>query len=511
MKMVYRRGMLPLSGVLSAIEGFRPHWLKDAEASYIEGFDRTGLSLFFTDTLEFEEFAKRVQLPEDAVERERVFRSDFELDPRRWTKLHFRGGVRDGFSQYFVVDPRLNYPVTTLRVLGKRLGLSEPRRVEPAFQRALVEPGTLFAVIAKVGERTSPRLSTRLPRTILSEVLADFESAGYITSAVRLLIEEAQGQVIAGDWAYLSVDPETPDGISLDFEKPVTSEIPSPRYLKIRPRNGQIEKSAYFRVIDLWTPEEIVSATKAEEVRALDYYELHHPAILSALGHTYQTGTLSADPGEHNKALIERAQVQPGSMVVDAGCGSGGPACDLLDAVANTKVLGVTLSPAQAASAVELADRRGLSDRVRFVVGDYSSLPTEDGSANHVLFLESLGYSKDAGIPMKEAARVLKPGGRIYIKDVFRKSNMTPGERLEIAEFTNLYGYHPLTPAELVKAVEAAGFADVKINPFGQEMSSGPFHQAMFEKNSPNDFGKHHHRAFSQLPLGFGEVTAVKP
>ncbi|RYG40691.1 class I SAM-dependent methyltransferase, partial [bacterium] len=404
-------------------------------------------------------------------------------------KLHYRAGVRDGFSQYFVINPQLEYPATTLRLLGRKLGLTEPGRVEPAFHRALETPGTLFAVIAKVGDKVAPRLSTRLPRALLPDVLLDFEGAGYITVPVRLALEEANRTVEAGDWAYLSIDPETTDAVSLDFERPVLSEGLAPRYLKVRPRAGTIERSAYYRVLDLWTPTEIVAATASSVAEPEAYYETHHPEILAALGHTYQTGTLSEDAAEHNRALVERAGIEPGAFVVDAGCGSGGPACDLLEAVPGTTLLGLTLSSSQAAEATALAARRGLSDRARFEVGDYSALPRADASVDQIVFFESLGYSAKASLPLVEAFRVLRPGGRLYIKDVMRKPQLTPEEMLELAEFTNLYGYFPLTPADLKGLTLEAGFSEVELRPFGPEMTSKPFHAAMFAQAQPTPFG----------------------
>ncbi|RYG49025.1 hypothetical protein EON79_02660, partial [bacterium] len=72
-----------------SIAGFRPHWLIDAEASFVEGSDRTGLSLYFLDEWEFGAFAEVAGIPEEAVAREGEFRRRFDLDPRRWIKLHY--------------------------------------------------------------------------------------------------------------------------------------------------------------------------------------------------------------------------------------------------------------------------------------------------------------------------------------------------------------------------------------------------------------------------------------
>jgi len=494
--------------LIPPILGFRSHWLIDAEASFVDGGHRAGLSLYFLDPLEFEAFAEVAGLPQDAVAREFEFRRAFDLDPRIWIKLHFRDGAPDGFSQYFVIDPRIDYPVTTLRVLGRRLGLTRADRVEPAFQRALTTPGTLFAVIAKVGAGVSPRLSARLPRPLLPEVLADFAAVGFLSQSARQGLIDAERQVSAGDWAYLSVDPETPDAVAIDLEAPV--DWPGVRYLKLRLRQGVLERATYHRATELWSSTEILAATGTGVPDARTYYEANAREILDHYGHTYQTGTFSADAGEHNRALVARAGVRAGARVLDAGCGAGGPACDLLSSVKGTSVVGVTISKVQAEAAQALAEARDVANRAAFIVADYRHLPFGEAEFDHVMFLESLGYAEDLRAPLEEAARVLRPGGRLYVKDVFRQREVTLDAELELAEFQRLYGYHPIAPEALVSALRQSGFVDLELRPFGEEMTSEPFHRAMFPNGLPSAFGRRHHRAFSRLPLAFGDLLAIR-
>lgn len=248
-----------------SIAGFQREWLYDAEISFVEGGDRTGLSLYFTEESLFGDFARFVGLPDEAVEREKAFRKRLDLAPRHWIKLHYRGGRPDGFSQYFVIDPRIEYPVTSLRLMARSLGLEATDLIEPAFRRALETPGTLFAAIAKGG---APRLSTRLPRPILPEVLTDFAAAEYITGNTRDRLLEADKTIEASPWAYLSVDPQTTDAVSLDFELPRLDETPASRYLKIRPRGESWERSRYYLLADIFPPEVIWESLGAPLTRA---------------------------------------------------------------------------------------------------------------------------------------------------------------------------------------------------------------------------------------------------
>lgn len=57
------------------------------------------------------------------------------------------------------------------------------------------------------------------------------------------------------------------------------------------------------------------------------------------------------------------------------------------------------------------------ADRVELVPGDFTALPFADQSFDTVLFHQVLHYAQDPSLPLAEAARVTRPGGRIAIVD----------------------------------------------------------------------------------------------
>lgn len=153
----------------------------------------------------------------------------------------------------------------------------------------------------------------------------------------------------------------------------------------------------------------------------LDYYEL----IFGAQVHfgywpdpTDDTGFAAALLAMTDLVLDE-LHVRPGDRVLDIGCGTGGPAVRLAER-ADVGVVGVTVSEHQANRATERAQRAGVADRVEFHHADAMALPFDAASFDHAFALESIMHVPDRAVVLVEAARVLRPGGRLTLTDVFR-------------------------------------------------------------------------------------------
>lgn len=121
----------------------------------------------------------------------------------------------------------------------------------------------------------------------------------------------------------------------------------------------------------------------------------------------------------HNEVMADIAQVKPGDLVLDAGCGVGGTSCWLAEHRGAT-VVGITLVPNQVERARAIAVRRGVSDSTRFEVADYSRIPYPDASFDVVWAQESLCHSADKAATYREFRRVLRPGGRLVVAEYMR-------------------------------------------------------------------------------------------
>ncbi len=98
------------------------------------------------------------------------------------------------------------------------------------------------------------------------------------------------------------------------------------------------------------------------------------------------------------------------------------------------------------------SERVASLDSVRFHQGDMHALPFADQHFDTVLLLHALSYSDNPGLAVREAARVLKPGGRIVCATL---------NRHRYSEVVRAYGHvnQGFETAELRRFFDAAGIA----------------------------------------------------
>jgi 27-O-demethylrifamycin SV methyltransferase len=135
--------------------------------------------------------------------------------------------------------------------------------------------------------------------------------------------------------------------------------------------------------------------------------------------------------------MADAAQLSPGLEVLDVGCGSGGPACHLVESFGVT-VVGITTSQVGVAEATERAASRGLS-AATFEQRDGMDNGFPDESFDRVWVLESSHLMRDRERLLAECARVLRPGGRLALCDIIRRREIPFAEvRDRRADFVTL-------------------------------------------------------------------------
>jgi SAM-dependent methyltransferase len=122
-------------------------------------------------------------------------------------------------------------------------------------------------------------------------------------------------------------------------------------------------------------------------------------------------------------ALLDQIELFPGQEVLDIGSGIGGPARFVANRT-GARVTGIDLTPGYVSIAASLSEMTGLGGLTHFVQGSALAMPFEDESFDAAMLLHvGMNIPDKAGL-MKEAARVLRPGGVLAVYDVMR---LAPG------------------------------------------------------------------------------------
>ena len=111
-------------------------------------------------------------------------------------------------------------------------------------------------------------------------------------------------------------------------------------------------------------------------------------------------------------AFLERAGVAVGGRVLDAGCGGGGMPLSLAEEADG--VVGIDPAERFQDAGVRLGRERGLRN-LHFALADGMALPFRDDSFDLVLSHAVIEHVADAPLYLRECARVLAPGGHVYL------------------------------------------------------------------------------------------------
>jgi ubiquinone/menaquinone biosynthesis C-methylase UbiE len=198
--------------------------------------------------------------------------------------------------------------------------------------------------------------------------------------------------------------------------------------------------------------------------RVARYYDEWHERYMAAFGDTFQSQR-TEDLGELFHHIADQAELKPGMRVLDAGCGIAGPAL-WLARHRRVSVEALNVSPAQVAEARARVAAAGLSDRVVVTQGDFHRLGElyEPASFDAVLFLESLVHSDHPRVVLTGAFGVLKPGGVLYVKDLFQRAAIRDRAerrrvRRVIANVNRHFSLNVKGQRRFLAALSAAGFA----------------------------------------------------
>lgn len=156
--------------------------------------------------------------------------------------------------------------------------------------------------------------------------------------------------------------------------------------------------------------------------------------------------------------------VQPGETVVDLGSGSGMDSFIAALKVGNAgKVFGVDMTDEQLAKAEQLRVRDGFQ-KVKFLKGYIDNIPLPDGVADVVISNGVINLAVDKSAVFREAARVLRPGGRLAIADIVTDVQLPYGITCNATLWAACIG-GAMQKDEYRASIEAAGLLVERFEP----------------------------------------------
>jgi SAM-dependent methyltransferase len=142
-----------------------------------------------------------------------------------------------------------------------------------------------------------------------------------------------------------------------------------------------------------------------------------HAFDLPSVG-MYDALVASVLEGFYARVAGEMAATHAGGKVLEVGSGPGRLAVRLAREAPGTTLTGIDISEAMVERAARRAAEAGLSEKVRFEVGDVGALPLADQEFDGVVSTLSLHHWPDPARGLAEIHQVLKPGGEARIYDL---------------------------------------------------------------------------------------------
>ena len=158
------------------------------------------------------------------------------------------------------------------------------------------------------------------------------------------------------------------------------------------------------------------------------------------------------------------AELKPGEVVLDLGCG-GGLDCFLAAGMVGPegKVIGVDMTPEMISLARDNAGKSSFSN-IEFRLGEIEHLPVADSSVDVIISNCVINLSPAKEQVFLEAYRVLKPGGRLAVSDTVAVERIPDDVQGNGDAYCGCVG-GAASPEEIEKMLREAGFSRIAIEP----------------------------------------------
>ncbi len=152
-------------------------------------------------------------------------------------------------------------------------------------------------------------------------------------------------------------------------------------------------------------------------------------------------------------------------VILDAGCGVGGPSTQLAKRFPKSTFIGITITRNQIPLAQDLARREGVTKNTQFLLRNYRHSEFPDNYFDGAFAQESHNYAQNKVEFVREMYRIIKPGSRLVILDGFiRDKPLTPLSKKVLDIWRPARGFPDLISlTDLKLMLENNGFEDVVV------------------------------------------------
>ncbi len=162
------------------------------------------------------------------------------------------------------------------------------------------------------------------------------------------------------------------------------------------------------------------------------------------------------------RRFFHRLDIDAGSDVLDVACGSGGPAIFMAQTT-GCHATGIDINEGGINTGNQMAEVRGVADRVRFKHVDASGLlPFQDASFDAVVCIDAINHLYNRLEVLGEWYRVLRPSGRFLFTDAVIVTGMLLRDEI-IARSSSMGQFIFTPPGVHERLIEAAGFIDLEV------------------------------------------------
>ena len=184
----------------------------------------------------------------------------------------------------------------------------------------------------------------------------------------------------------------------------------------------------------------------------------------------YDAAQIGQVPGEAMLASLgcgnptALARLNAGEIVLDLGSGGGIDVLLSAKRVGPTgKAYGLDMTDEMLALANENKRKAGI-ENVEFLKGEIESIPLPGNAVDVIISNCVINLSADKDQVLREAFRVLKPGGRFAVSDVVTRGEMLPETRQSVLAWVGCIA-GALEENEYRGKLEAAGFTQIELEP----------------------------------------------